>query len=76
MTRPHGKWPHYAEWGRLDAICAFGAIDKAAQSAQDAIRHGRTLEAALTLGDIIRKSAEGRRTLESAKNGDHDANES
>lgn len=70
MSRPLGKWPHYAEWHRMSAICALEAIDKAAQDAQEAIRHGRALEAALLLGDIIRKTAEGRRALESARNGE------
>lgn len=54
----------------MSAICALEAIDKAAQDAQEAIRHGRALEAALLLGDIIRKTAEGRRALENARNGE------
>lgn len=70
MSRTPGKWPHYAEWHRCDAVSAFADIDRAAQHAQDAIRHGRALEAALLLGDIIRRAADGRRALDQAKHGE------
>lgn len=70
MTRPAGKWPHYAEWHRCDAIAALDDISNLTVQIQDSIAHGRQLEAAILLGTVIRKAAEGKRALELARNGE------
>lgn len=70
MTRPTGKWPHYAEWHRCDAIAALDEIATLATQSLDSIAHGRLLEAAILLGRLIKRAAEGKRALELAKNGE------
>lgn len=70
MGRPAGKWPHYAEWHRCEAIALLDDIILLATQIQDAIAHGRLLEGAILLGTIIRKAGEGKRALEQAKNGE------
>jgi hypothetical protein len=69
-NKPPGKWPHYAEWHRLDAIAALQTIQQQAREAQELMRGGRALEAVILLGDVRERAVEGQRVLEKAKNGE------
>lgn len=70
MTRPLGKWPHYALWALEDATAALLEIERGAKEAQELIRANRTLEAVIVLGDVRSKAADGRLILGKARNGE------
>lgn len=72
MSRPHGKWPHYAEWARLDAIVALEDGDKAFCEVLRLLSDGRKLEAMLAAKDGRLAIARGRLALAQAK---HDPEE-
>lgn len=70
MTRPLGKWPHYALWALEDTQGALIEIERKAKEAQELIRAGRVLEAVIVLGDVRSKAADGRLTLAKGRNGE------
>ena len=68
MTR-RKKWPHGAEWARLDAIAAFGSVRKQLRDAQQ-IMLTSPMEAILLLGQAADKTIEGENILRLAKDND------
>lgn len=70
MGRPRGKWPHYAEWARLDAIAALREIERLTREMQALIRDGRYVEAVIAAGDIREKATAARLLLVQAPNGE------
>ncbi len=75
MGRPRGKWPHYAEWARLDAITVLSELERLAREVQVLIRDSRPVEAVIVAGDIREKAAAARLLLVQAPNGETDPSE-
>lgn len=68
MTPPR-KWPHHAEWARMDAIAAFAAVRKQLREVQK-IMLSSPLEAMVLLGQAADKCGEGEMMLRRAKDGE------
>lgn len=72
MSRPLKKWPHYAEWARLDALAALEESDKAFCDVLRLLGEGHKLEAMLAAKDGRLAIARGRLALVQAKHAQED----
>lgn len=68
MTR-RKKWPHSAEWARMDAIAAFAGIRRQLREAQK-IMLSSPLEAMLLIGQAADKTIDGESILRQVKEAD------
>ena len=66
---PQKKWPHHAEWARMDAIATFKAVRTQLREAQK-IMLTSPLEAMFVLGQAADKTVEGENMLRRARDGE------
>jgi hypothetical protein len=69
-TKPPGKWPHYAEWHRCEAIAQMQRVKALTREAQVLLKGGDVVAAVLLLGDVRSAAEDAQRELERAKNGE------
>ncbi len=68
---PRKKWPHHAEWARMDCIALASRIAEHTVKAQEALLDGNRLLAAAILADIRGWAKDIQLKLVQAKEGGH-----
>jgi hypothetical protein len=63
------RWPEHAENHRLDAVACLLDIETLTEQAQDAIAHGRSLEATMLVRQMRRRAASAKAALFKARAG-------